>query len=202
LEHVGGWDPYNVTEDADLGLRLARFGYRSGALDLPTWEDAPTRLGPWVRQRTRWFKGWMQTWLVHTRRPLRLARELGPVGFLGFNLTSTGLIASSLAYPAYLALLLVNVVDPLHFWGDRSVFAAVVVGVNAFNLCAGYLAMAILGRRALRLRGREREARALMLLPVYWLIASFASYRAIAQLVTRPFHWEKTPHRPHSARPG
>src|SRR5690606_21252526 len=84
LEAVGGWDPYNVTEDADLGVRLARFGYRAATLTLPTREDAPDQLGAWMRQRTRWYKGWLQTWLVHTRQPLRLTRELGWRGMVGF----------------------------------------------------------------------------------------------------------------------
>ena len=196
LEDVGGWDPFNVTEDADLGLRLARFGYRSGTLDLPTLEEAPTTFVAWLKQRTRWSKGWMQTWLVHTRRPVRLMRELGFRGFVGFNLISTGLIVSSLVYPVYLAMLAGVLLDPLHLWGDGSPFAAIVVGVNVFNLFAGYLAMAVLGRRALRLRGREREAAALFLLPVYWLMTSLATYRALFQLFTRPHHWEKTPHTP------
>jgi cellulose synthase/poly-beta-1,6-N-acetylglucosamine synthase-like glycosyltransferase len=196
LEDAGGWDPYNVTEDADLGLRLARFGYRSGTLDLPTREEAPTAFGDWLKQRTRWSKGWMQTWLVHTRNPLRLARDLGPRGFLGFNLISTGLIVSSLVYPIYLFLLLVAAIDPLRLWSDGGAFAAMLTGINLFNLVAGYMAMAILGHRALRLRGREREAGALVLLPVYWLMTSLASYRALAQLLTRPHYWEKTPHRP------
>lgn len=202
LEDAGGWDPYNVTEDADLGIRLARLGYRSGTLDLPTFEDAPTAAGAWIRQRTRWLKGWMQTWLVHTRRPLGLAHDLGVRGFLGFNLISTGLIVSSLVYPIYLVTLIAIAIDPFHFWSDRSVFAAAVFGLNAFNIVAGYMAMAILGRRALRLRGRQRETRALWFLPVYWLLASLASYRALAQLFTSPHRWEKTPHRPRRSGTG
>ncbi len=196
LERAGGWDPYNVTEDADLGIRLARLGYRCATITLPTLEDAPTGLRTWMRQRTRWFKGWMQTWLVHTRNPLRLARELGPVGFLGFNLVSTGLIVSSLIYPLYLFLLVASAINPLHLWGDGGVLGASVIGLNLFNLGAGYIAMALLGYRALRFRGRQREAGAIMLLPLYWLMASLASYRAVFQLFTRPFVWEKTPHRP------
>ena len=80
LREVGGWDPYNVTEDADLGMRLARFGYRSEMIDSTTYEEAPAHFGSWLRQRTRWFKGWMQTWLVHMRQPRRLLRDLGPAG--------------------------------------------------------------------------------------------------------------------------
>ncbi|MCR4282151.1 MAG: glycosyltransferase [Bauldia sp.] len=200
LEAVGGWDPFNVTEDADLGLRLARFGYRSGTLVLPTLEEAPDTLGAWLRQRTRWSKGWMQTWLVHTRHPLRLARELGPRGLLGFSLVSTGLIVSSLIYPIYLVALLLAAADPLRLWGDGGAVAAAVVGLNLFNFIAGYMAMAVLGARALRLRGRERLARGLVFLPVYWLLTSLAGYRALIQLVTRPHHWEKTPHRPRGSR--
>ncbi|MBI3702856.1 MAG: glycosyltransferase, partial [Rhizobiales bacterium] len=90
LREVGGWDPYNVTEDADLGMRLARFGYRSGVIDSTTYEEAPARFGPWLRQRTRWFKGWIQTWLVHMRQPRRLLRDLGLPGFLSFQLIVGG----------------------------------------------------------------------------------------------------------------
>ncbi len=195
LVEVGGWDPFNVTEDADLGLRLARFGYRSGTIDLPTLEEAPATLGPWMRQRTRWFKGWMQTWLVHTRRPLRLLHELGWRRFLGFNLIGTGLIVSALIHPVYFATLVVMATDPLSLWGDGGAFAAMVVGVNLFNLFAGYTAMAALAMRTLELRGHGHEARALVLLPVYWLLMSVASYRALIQLVVHPHKWEKTPHR-------
>ncbi len=195
LVEVGGWDPFNVTEDADLGLRLARFGYRSATLDLPTLEEAPATVWPWMRQRTRWFKGWMQTWLVHTRQPLRLLHELGWRRFLGFNLIGTGLIVSALIHPVYLATLVVMATDPLDLWGDGGAFAAMVVGVNLFNLVAGYTAMAALATRTLDLRGDRRGAWALVLLPIYWLLMSLASYRALVQLVARPHKWEKTPHR-------
>jgi cellulose synthase/poly-beta-1,6-N-acetylglucosamine synthase-like glycosyltransferase len=195
LETVGGWDPFNVTEDADLGLRLARFGYRCATLELPTLEEAPASLMPWLRQRTRWFKGWMQTWLVHTRRPTRLMRELGGRAFLGFNLTGTGLIVSALVHPIYLLTVVAVATNPLLLWGDGGVFAAMVIGVNLFNLCAGYMAMTALATRAMALRGRAGEAWALVLLPFYWLLMSLAGYRALLHLVMRPHDWEKTPHR-------
>jgi cellulose synthase/poly-beta-1,6-N-acetylglucosamine synthase-like glycosyltransferase len=196
LERVGGWDPFNVTEDADLGLRLARFGYRSGTLNLPTREDAPDTASAWLHQRTRWSKGWAQTWLVHTRHPRRLAAELGPRRLLGFNLVSTGVIVSSLIYPVYLVALAVAAADPLHLWRDGGLVGAAIVGLNLFNLFAGYAGMGLLSWRALDHRDRRHEARGLLLLPVYWLMASAASYRALLQLLVRPYHWEKTPHRP------
>ncbi len=195
LVEVGGWDPFNVTEDADLGLRLARFGYRAGTIDLQTFEEAPATFWPWMRQRTRWFKGWMQTWLVHTRHPLHLLHELGWRRFLGFNLIATGLIVSALIHPVYLATLVLMATDPLVLWGDGGAFAAMVVGVNLFNLFAGYTAMAALATRTLDLRGDRRGVWVLMLLPIYWLLMSVASYRALFHLVARPHKWEKTPHR-------
>ncbi len=194
LEEAGGWDPFNVTEDADLGLRLARFGYRSTTMSLPTMEEAPAKIRPWMRQRTRWFKGWMQTWLVHVRNPGRLARELGWRGFLGFNLIGTGLIVSALIHPVYLATVVVVATSPLDLWGDGGAFAALIVGINLFNLFAGYTAMTTLGVRTLELRGNGRMAPSLVMLPFYWLLMSLAAYRALAHLIFRPHHWEKTPH--------
>lgn len=84
LNELGGWDPYNVTEDADLGIRLEKNGHRVAVMNSTTWEEANTQLGNWIRQRSRWMKGHMQTFLVHTRNPLELYRQIGPVGFFGF----------------------------------------------------------------------------------------------------------------------
>ncbi len=195
LDEIGGWDPFNVTEDADIGIRLARFGHRTATLDLPTLEEAPDAPKLWIKQRTRWFKGWLQTWLVHTRRPLATARQLGWRGALGFNLVVTAVVVSAMVHPLYLATLAVMATHPLMLWGNGGVLAAVVVGVNLFNLCAAYAAMTLLTRRALALRGRIREAWVLVLLPIYWLMMSVACYRAVGQLFRRPHHWEKTPHR-------
>jgi cellulose synthase/poly-beta-1,6-N-acetylglucosamine synthase-like glycosyltransferase len=196
LEAVGGWDPFNVTEDADLGLRLARFGYRTSTIDLPTFEEAPPTLRVWVNQRTRWFKGWLQTWLVHTRRPLKAVRQLGVRGVVGFNLTATGLVVSSLVHPAYLITLTVVLLDPWLLYGGGGVVAATVVCLNLFNLAAGYASVVFLTCRALELRRRPlRQAWVLLLLPVYWVLMSFACYRAVIQLVRRPHFWDKTPHR-------
>jgi cellulose synthase/poly-beta-1,6-N-acetylglucosamine synthase-like glycosyltransferase len=195
LEAVGGWDPFNVTEDADLGIRLARFGFRSATLRLPTYEEAPIRLMPWLRQRSRWFKGWMQTWLVHMRRPVRLVRAIGLRQFTGFSLVGIGMIVSALFHPVYLLTLAVAATDPLVLWGDGGVLAAAAVGINLFNLFAGYIAVAILSRRTLALRGRKARAWALFSLPAYWLLMSVACCLALFELAVKPHHWAKTPHR-------
>ena len=194
LERSGGWDPFNVTEDADLGIRLARFGYRSATLVLPTFEEAPATVGDWIKQRTRWFKGWMQTWLVHMRHPLLLIRQIGLRRFVGFNLIGAGMLISAVIHPIYLATLVVVAANPLGLWRDAGLFGSAVIGINLFNLTAGYLAVAMLTGRALALRGRSRDLPTLIWLPVYWLLMAMACMRALFQLALRPHHWEKTPH--------
>ena len=96
---MGAWDPFNVTEDADLGLRLARHGYDTGTLDSLTYEEANTRLPNWMRQRARWLKGFLATWLVHMRHPARLMREVGPAGFWVAQAVTLGVFASALLHP-------------------------------------------------------------------------------------------------------
>lgn len=90
LRELGGWDPFNVTEDADLGIRAAMRGYTVGVVNSTTYEEANNRVGNWIRQRSRWIKGYMQTTLVHSRNPWRLLRQVGPWKFLGFFLLIAG----------------------------------------------------------------------------------------------------------------
>ncbi len=78
LKWLMAWDPFNVTEDADLGIRLARSGYRCAMLGSTTYEEAPAGFMSWLRQRTRWLKGYMQTWLVHMRDPARAMARAWP----------------------------------------------------------------------------------------------------------------------------
>ena len=105
LAAVGGWDPYNVTEDADLGIRLARQGWHVGVLPSTTWEEAPPTFRVWKGQRTRWLKGWMQTYLVHMRQPRRLWHELGARRFIGFQVLMGGMILSALVHPWFYLLI-------------------------------------------------------------------------------------------------
>ncbi|KPA20093.1 Beta-monoglucosyldiacylglycerol synthase [Shimia sp. SK013] len=99
IEEVGGWDAHNVTEDADLGYRLARFGYRSELINTVTMEEANCRPVAWVRQRSRWLKGFMVTYLVHMRTPLDLWRDLGPRQFFGFQLVFLSTLSQFLLAP-------------------------------------------------------------------------------------------------------
>jgi cellulose synthase/poly-beta-1,6-N-acetylglucosamine synthase-like glycosyltransferase len=194
LERVGGWDPWNVTEDADLGIRLTRFGYRIGTLTLPTLEEAPTTIAPWLRQRTRWLKGWLQTWLVHMRHPVALWRALGTRRMIGFQALGLGMIVSALAHPVFLATPVLLALNPARLWSNGDMLIAAFAGLSIFNLAAGYAAMATLAERTLTLRGRRGLMGFLYLLPFYWLLMAVACLIAVAELVFKPHHWSKTPH--------
>ena len=198
LERLGGWDPYNVTEDADVGLRIARAGLGVAMVRSTTWEEAPLGFKPWLYQRTRWMKGWMQTWLVHMRHPRQFWRELGTIRFLGAQALMGGMVLSSLVHPLFYVMLAVEIMagDPLA--SPASPLERGLWWLAAFNLAAGYTsAMALAALTVIR-RKRLWLLPHVALMPLYWLLISFASYRAVWQLVRTPFLWEKTEHR---ARP-
>lgn len=199
LDAVGGWDPYNVTEDADLGIRLARAGLRVGVLPSTTWEEAPPTFGIWKGQRTRWLKGWMQTYLVHMREPGRLWRELGAKRFIGFQVLMGGLILSTLVHPWFYALLAFDLWHGKLLGIPDSMPGQTLLWIGVINLIAGYVSAIALGTVAAARRGRRRLAVHAVLMPLYWLAISFAAYRALWQLVSAPYYWEKTEH---SARLG
>lgn len=181
LEGLGRWDPFNVTEDADLGLRLARAGLEVRMLDCRTREEAPTTFRVSRGQRTRWLKGWMQTYVVHMRRPWGLLRDLGPRRFLGFQLLMAGTMVSALVHPWFYALM------AFELWGGPLLGAnAVPAGdvlwwVSGFILLAGYALGVGLGAVALLVRGRGLGLLLhAAITPVYWLLVSFAAYRAVS----------------------
>jgi hypothetical protein len=194
LVSAGGWDPFNVTEDADLGFRLAREGWRTTVLASTTWEEAPIRFGQWFGQRSRWLKGWMQTYLVHTRQPWRLNAELGVRGALGFHAVMGGLVLSALVHPLFYALLGWHAVSGRLLAPADSFAGTVLWTVAWINLAAGYLMSICVGALSAVRRGQPRLALSALLMPLCWLLVSAAAYRALYQLAKDPYFWEKTEH--------
>jgi glycosyltransferase XagB len=192
LRKLVGWDPHNVTEDADLGLRAAVEGYRVGVIDSDTEEEACAELRPWIRQRTRWIKGYMQTALVHTRSPRRLVAQVGVRDTLGFLLLIAGTPLTFLLAP-------VMWVGTAAWYGfgephlplvDSGVFWTIAL----INLLAGNVIMIFLNLLG-AVRGHGwRSAPFALLNPFYWVLHSIAAWRALVQLIHKPFYWEKTPH--------
>jgi cellulose synthase/poly-beta-1,6-N-acetylglucosamine synthase-like glycosyltransferase len=194
LRRVGAWDPYNVTEDADLGLRLARQGYDTATLDSRTYEEATTHTMNWMRQRARWLKGFLATWLVHMREPGRLWNELGPAGFWAAQAMTIGVFASSLLHPLCLIVTVVlYAIQPL-VHEDAGLWLVGLAGLNLLIFVAGYVVMFMLGRRALQRRGIFGWPAALATMPLYWFMMSFAAWYALWQFIAAPFHWNKTEH--------
>jgi cellulose synthase/poly-beta-1,6-N-acetylglucosamine synthase-like glycosyltransferase len=194
LIDLQGWDPFNVTEDADLGIRLARNGYRTLVLPSTTWEEAPVAFPVWLRQRTRWIKGWMQTLLVHTREPSALRRDLGLLGAVGVHAVLGGLVFSALAQPWFLMLVAYQVSSGEFFAPPETLWSALMISICWANLTIGYVVSVIVGFLSTWRRGRKRLALEALMMPAYWLLISLAAHRALYQLVREPYLWEKTPH--------
>ncbi len=192
LRELHAWDPFNVTEDADLGIRLSQKGYRVGIVDSTTYEEASCHVGNWVRQRSRWIKGYLQTFLVHTRRPIHLIRTIGPLGFLGFVFFIGGTVISGLLNPVFWLLYIFWIVAASG--GFDAVFPQILLFISLLNLLAGNGAFMYLAMLAPIRRGW------LSLIPYsltafgYWVLMSAAAYKALWQLLRNPFYWEKTQH--------
>jgi cellulose synthase/poly-beta-1,6-N-acetylglucosamine synthase-like glycosyltransferase len=194
LRAVGGWDSYNVTEDADLGMRLARFGYRSAMIDSTTFEEAPTRFVPWLKQRTRWFKGWVQTWMVHMRAPRQLLSDLGPMNFVSFQLVVGGNVLAALVHPLFMAGLTYAAARGVPIWKGESTEATLLAWLYGGTAVIGYLTSVVLGCMGLMRRDLLSTAWVLLLTPMHWLLLSLAAWRALYQIVVEPYRWEKTEH--------
>ena len=199
LERAGAWDPHNVTEDADLGVRLHRLGYRTLVLGSTTFEEANSDFVNWAKQRSRWYKGYLQTWLVHTRHPLKLWRELGSNGFLAFHLIIGGTPFISLINPVFWTLLLLWIVGKPAL--VAALFPAPIYYPAMFCLAIGnflivYTNVAVVYTNLLVVRqaGQERLLLAMLLTPGYWVMMSIAAVKAVLQLIIAPWHWEKTTH--------
>jgi cellulose synthase/poly-beta-1,6-N-acetylglucosamine synthase-like glycosyltransferase len=188
LVDAGAWDPFNVTEDADLGVRLARLGQRVEILDSTTYEEAPDSFPIWLRQRTRWMKGYMQTLLVHGRDPSMLTGDLGIGGVLLIYSFLGGAVWSSLVNPL---MWLVCFLGLFAAGGDGGIWPVIaeISGAALLAVNVGLTALAMLngGRRLFDLT-------LAVTYPLYWILISAAVYRAVWQLMRDPFRWEKTPH--------
>ena len=192
LREVCGWDPFNVTEDADLGIRLAQLGYRVSMLDSTTFEEAPSRFRPWLRQRSRWLKGYMQTCLVHTREPVALTKRVGFRGVAVIQLFIGGVVWSALVNPVLWLIFLLSCLQA-QTNSETQVLETLArisgLGLLTTNTLLAWLALA----------GTRRANRFAVMaygptFMFYWMLVSIAAYRGLWQLIFKPFFWEKTPH--------
>jgi cellulose synthase/poly-beta-1,6-N-acetylglucosamine synthase-like glycosyltransferase len=193
LRAIGGWDAHNLTEDADLGMRLARFGYVSAVIASTTYEEAPAKFFAWLKQRRRWFQGWMQTWIVHMRAPFRLMRELGLSGFITLQLVVGGTVLAALVHPVFLVALALDIATAEPRF-EQNQAEVILSSLYWSTLIGGYLTSIVLGLVGLAQRRLLSTAWVLLLVPVHWLLLSLAAWQALWKLVRDPYRWDKTEH--------
>ncbi|SMO32018.1 Glycosyltransferase, catalytic subunit of cellulose synthase and poly-beta-1,6-N-acetylglucosamine synthase [Paracoccus laeviglucosivorans] len=195
LENIGAWDAWNVTEDADLGVRLTRHGYRTQMLDTVTHEEANCRLIPWVKQRSRWLKGFMMTWGVHMRDPVALWRDLGPRRFLALQVQLAASVSQYLLAPVLWSfwLLTLGLPHPM-----REMLTGQMGGNAIPLLFTVFLASELLNWSVALWAVRGQGHRHLMpwvpTLHLYFPLGCLAAWKAVYEVVMKPFYWDKTQH--------
>lgn len=196
LRHIGGWDPFNVTEDCDLGIRLFTHGYRTAILDSTTHEEANSRIGNWLRQRSRWIKGYLQTLIVHTRSPQVFFQSLRTIPHFGtFLIMVGGQTITTMINPFLWVATLLYFIGPSFFreW-VQSIYLTPVLYLAATSCVAGNFMYVFFFLVGMWQRGYPELVKYSPLIPFYWLMMSLAGWKAIWQLIRRPHYWEKTVH--------
>lgn len=192
LKELSGWDAYNVTEDCDMGVRLKRAGYEVEMIDSVTWEEANGILSSWIRQRSHWVKGYFQTYFVHTRRPLKLLKELGVWNSIHFHVVVGAMPILSVLNPIFWGLFWVHLFTGSTF--IESLFPGIILYLGAFCLFCGNFAFLYLFLCAALKRGDYDLVKWAFLSPICWFLMSIAAWKALIQLIHSPHYWEKTRH--------
>jgi cellulose synthase/poly-beta-1,6-N-acetylglucosamine synthase-like glycosyltransferase len=191
LDRLDGWDAHNVTEDADLGIRLARRGYRTELIDTVTFEEANGHAWPWIKQRSRWLKGYAMTYGVHMRSPLRLWRDVGAWRFFGLQVLILGTVVQSALALVVWSFWLVPLGLP-HPVAD-GLPAGVLVTAAVLFAATGLLNLAVAALGVNRAGKRWLLPWALTL-PFYFPLAMIAMWKGLFELCWKPFFWDKTAH--------
>lgn len=199
LREVEGWDPFNVTEDADLGIRLFKKGYKTAMIDSTTLEEANSKAGNWLRQRSRWIKGYMQTYLVHTRHthPFSKGKRIHSIifqliigGKIAFVLINPFLWVATFSYFALYAYVGAAI---------EALYPSVVFYMAVTSLVFGNFLFLYYYMIGLAKKGQWNLIKFVFLIPIYWFMISVSAFIALYQLIFKPHYWEKTVHGFHLA---
>lgn len=189
----GGWDPYNVAEDCDMGIRLYRMGYRVGILDSVSREEATDTVVAWAMQRTRWMKGFIQTSIVHLRHPFRFKDDVGGYrNFFAFILIVPGSVFLNISNILYWFLLIGWLTS--HSSYIQHIFPGVILTISFASFILGNFIFTYLNLIGSYRRGRMNLVKWSLCSPLYWVLLSIATVRAAVQILFRPHYWEKTAH--------
>ncbi len=190
-----GWDSFNVTEDADLGMRLAKAGYRTAIVDSTTLEEANSGFRNWFWQRTRWIKGYMQTYLIHMRNPFEFSKSLSEPHILTFQLVIGGKVLSMFINPLMWGLTILYFLFRAHIGTEiESFFPAPIFYMGMLSLTLGNFLYVYYYMIGCIKHGHYELVKFACLVPLYWLFMSVAAWVALYKLFTAPHHWSKTKH--------
>lgn len=191
LEELAGWDAHNVTEDADLGVRLARHGYVTELIATVTYEEANCRAWPWVKQRSRWLKGYLVTWLVHMRAPRALMRDLGFIRFWGVQTLLLAGFSQFACAPLLWSfwITLFGFTHPLTY-----TLGTTATTMMAWFFLAAMLSNLVIAAVAVSGKAHRHLMPYVLTLPFYFPMAAVSAYKAIREMVLAPFYWDKTQH--------
>lgn len=190
LVEIGGWDPYNVTEDADIGLRIFKLGYKVGLIDSLTEEEAPFQIKPWIKQRSRWIKGHIQTYFVAMRNPAMMVYNMGFRGILGVQLFVGVPCLTFLLSPILWGIWIIA----LFSGGLSLLFPDWFLWIAYSNLWLGFLSQIATALIVVYHRNWWQKLNAALLFPFYWFLHPIASFKSVYELIRRPSYWEKTSH--------
>ena len=198
LKYLRGWDPFNVTEDCDLGIRISKLGYRTAIIDSTTMEEATSSVGNWIRQRSRWIKGYMQTYLVHMRRPSEFVSDIKNPNIIFFQLTVGGKIVSLFVNPLLWTLTVLyfifrDTLGPV----IESFYLTPVYYMAVFSLVFGNFFFIYYYMIGSAKREQWDMIKYAIFVPFYWLLISVAAWKGLIQLIFKPHYWEKTTHGAH-----
>ena len=199
LQALGAWDPYNVTEDADLGIRMFREGYTVRVLESNTFEEANSDFVNWMKQRSRWLKGYLQTYAVHFREPRELKRELGWKGLLHFTMFVGGTPVLAIVNPIFWFMTLLWFVAHPAF--IQEIFPAPIYYLGLLSWAFGNFLLVYVTVMSCRIAKRGELLVPALLVPLYWMMMSMAAIKAVSQLFAAPNFWEKTVHGLHHETP-
>ncbi len=195
LRMLNGWDPFNVTEDCDLGIRITKMGYHTTIFNSNTMEEATSKVGNWMRQRSRWIKGYMQTYLVHMRHPHEFLTDFKNPHIITFQLVVGGKVLSMFINPLMWLITILYfsmraTIGPL----IKPLFPDVILYIAVFSLVFGNFLYVYYYMIGCAKREQWDLIKYVFLVPVYWLMMSVAAWKALWQLIFKPHYWEKTVH--------
>jgi len=189
LRELKGWDPFNVTEDCDLGIRIFKNGYRTKVLDTTTWEEANSELKNWIKQRSRWVKGYIQTYFVHIRNPFKLIKKIGMKNFIHFNLIVGGNFFV-LCFNPVAWVFLFNWIIYSHKIYFPNIFFLIITPTLLF----GNVVFVIINILGVLKRKWHNLIIPAIFIPLYWVLMSIGALKGLFQFFRKPHYWEKTQH--------